>query len=414
LSSIIGIFCLIVYVGALGYGAYRTYRNIYVQHNSSEKEFYELVATANAAGALGFMNQGFQDAVRDSIMNSKTLQGAVISGPYGNEYAVERKEGIITWTNDIPRFSTRFGLSRDPHWEKLNIDGIRNATISAVYYIIDYNEFSLILKHTLMIVLASLTLALLTMIFGALFGKPPTPRVINVAMGDARSFKFAESAAATEKQAQVPEGKKTSRRDTPQKEAPGFEAPGQAAFTGNPADGKQGGENPKGLYSPHGNISWEAYTKERLASELHRCAAFEQDLVFIAMEFDHLENSADLFFNEFAEMAVKHFTLRDLIFEWGSQGIAIIIPNADLDQGLARSEEFHAKVLSHFAARFSAGAGLAVGLSSRAGRLIDAERLIFETSQALVKAKQDPSSSLVAFRSDPEKYRAFIAAQGRE
>ncbi|MDR1430296.1 MAG: hypothetical protein LBI85_08395 [Spirochaetaceae bacterium] len=386
-SSIIGLFCLFAYGGALGYGIYETRRSIYTQKNTSEKEFYELVNTANAAGVLGFMDQPFRDAVRDGIMNSKTLQGAIISGPYGNEYAVERKEGIITRTNDIPRFVTRFGLSRDPHWEKLSIDGIRNASVSAMYYIIDYDEFSLILKHVLMAVLAILALALLTMIFSSIFGKPP--RIINVEMGDARTFKFAESAAETEKRPRPPE----------KKEAP------------IPAQETPSGDHPRGLYSPHGNISWAAYTKERLASELHRCAAFEQDLVLIAMEFN---NTGTPFFNEFTEMAVKHFTLRDLIFEWGTQGIAVIIPNADLDQGFARAEEFHAKVLSLFAPRLSAGADLAIGLSSRAGRLIDAERLIFETSQALAKAKDDPASSLVAFRSDPEKYRAFIASQGKE
>jgi hypothetical protein len=345
------------------------------------------------------MDQPFRDAIRDGIMNSKTLQAAIISGPYGNEYAVERKEGAIVRTNDIPRFAERFGFSRNPHWEKLDINGIRNASISAIYYIIDYGEFTLTLKRTLMIVLAALTLALLTMIFGSLFGKHPDPRVINVAMGNERTFKFAGSTAYPVE--------KNAAAESPAPERPQAKRAEDARAV--PETG-----NPKGLYSPHGNISWEAYTKERLASELHRCAAFEQDLVFIAMEFHKLEKKADLFFNEFAELAVKHFTLRDLIFEWGTQGISVIIPNADLDQGFARSGEFHAKVLSRFAAYFSGGAGLAIGLSSRAGRLIDAERLIFETSQALAKAKADPVSSIVAFRSDPEKYRAFIAAQGAE
>jgi hypothetical protein len=415
-SSIIGFFCLVVYIGALGYGAYKTYRNIYTQHNASEKEFYELVATANAAGVLGFMDQPFRDAIRDGIMNSKTLEAAIISGPYGNEYAVERKEGAIVRTNDIPRFAWSFGFSRDPHWEKLNINGIRNASISAIYYIIDYGEFTVILKQTLMIILAALTLALLTMIFGSLFGKHPVPRVINVDMGNARTFKFAErrpekrtaERTVTEEQSAASPPFATPERPPAKNAALG--TPDTAAAENARAVPAPG--NPKGLYSPHGNISWEAYTKERLASELHRCAAFEQDLVFIAMEFDKMEKSADLFFNEFTELAVKHFTLRDLIFEWEKAGISVIIPNADLDQGFARSGEFHAKVLSRFSAYFSSGADLAIGLSSRAGRLIDAERLIFETSQALAKAKADPVSSIVAFRSDPEKYRAFIAAQG--
>jgi len=33
---------------------------------------------------------------------------------------------------------------------------------------------------------------------------------------------------------------------------------------------------------------------------------------------------------------------------------------------------------------------------------------MFEAKEALKKAKADPSSSIVAFKCDPEKYREFI------
>jgi hypothetical protein len=54
---------------------------------------------------------------------------------------------------------------------------------------------------------------------------------------------------------------------------------------------------------------------------------------------------------------------------------------------------------------------LFIGLSSRSGRLLNAERIMFECNQALEKAKSDPKSSIIAFKSDPEKYRAFIRNQ---
>jgi hypothetical protein len=43
--------------------------------------------------------------------------------------------------------------------------------------------------------------------------------------------------------------------------------------------------------------------------------------------------------------------------------------------------------------------------------LIDADRLMFESFQALKKARQDPASPIVAFKSDPEKYREFVRAK---
>jgi hypothetical protein len=49
---------------------------------------------------------------------------------------------------------------------------------------------------------------------------------------------------------------------------------------------------------------------------------------------------------------------------------------------------------------------LRAGLSSRSGRLIDADRLFFEAASALEKAKD--GQPIVAFKSNPEKYRDFV------
>jgi hypothetical protein len=377
-------------------------------------------------------------------MNSKTLQGAIISGPYGNEYTVEREAGVITWTNEIPRFNSRPGLFRDSLWEELRIDGIRNPTILVAFDIIDYQAFTKILKDTLLFILAALALSLLTMIFSSLLGKT-SGSAPAVDFDEPRSFAFTGSARIRGLKKEAPERTEPALAEAgpesppaaqaaaePEKPGPAGPEPAQAAQSepvhaepeqatrpeweaeaAGPAPARPA-EGPKGLYTSHGNISWEAYTKERLASELHRCAAFEQDLVFIVMEFTNIGNVVDSFFNTFTEAAVKYFTLRDLIFEWGWNGISVIIPNIDLDQGFSKAEEFHSRVRSQFGAFFAEASDLSIGLSSRAGRLIDAERLMFESSQALIKAAADPVSSIVAFRSDPEKYRAFIAAQGKE
>ena len=69
--------------------------------------------------------------------------------------------------------------------------------------------------------------------------------------------------------------------------------------------------------------------------------------------------------------------------------------------------------MDRFQSLIESPADLCIGLSSRSGRLIDADRLIFETNEALEKALTDPSSNIIAFRSNPEKYRAYIASQGK-
>ncbi|QQO07965.1 hypothetical protein [Breznakiella homolactica] len=415
ITSFIACVCIVVYVAAVGFGAYRIYVSINERRSLAKEEFFELVNTASNAGVLGFMNEPFKEAVSDGIMNSVTLQAAIISGPYGNEYAVERTEGIITWVGDSPRFSTRFGLSKDPFYSPLRINDVRNVTVSAVSDYIDYTVFTDILKNTLLIVLAALALAFLCLMAESILGKRPVP-------GTVPNRRPAAPPGADERQdeddyADVFGGDSGPAEPEPESfDIPDFDIESDPA--GPQLSDDDGGPpdctGPQGLYSPHGNISWEAYTKERLAAELHRGASFEQDLVFIIMEFRDIDSPDEEFFDKFAEAAVAFFTFRDLIFEWGERGISLIIPNIDLDQGFVKAEEFHNKIRGKLSEVFSEKAELCIGITSRAGRLVDAERLIFEATQALSKALGDPVSPIVAFKSDPEKYRAFIAAQGKD
>ena len=53
--------------------------------------------------------------------------------------------------------------------------------------------------------------------------------------------------------------------------------------------------------------------------------------------------------------------------------------------------------------------GMRAGIASRNGRLISAERLFNEAENAL--RKTDETKNIVAFRSDPEKYREFLKSQ---
>jgi len=53
-----------------------------------------------------------------------------------------------------------------------------------------------------------------------------------------------------------------------------------------------------------------------------------------------------------------------------------------------------------------------MGISSRAGRLVDAGRLVEEALTALDRARYEKESHIVAFRPDPDKYRLFLASKG--
>ena len=81
----------------------------------------------------------------------------------------------------------------------------------------------------------------------------------------------------------------------------------------------------------------------------------------------------------------------------------------ELDSATVKANEFHERSINKFANLLKLKAELCIGLSSRAGRLVDANRLILEANKALEKALSDPESHVIAFKSDPEKYREYIA-----
>jgi hypothetical protein len=310
-------------------------------------------------------------------MDSQTLLGIIISGS-NQEFGFERQYGnVIRWTGNSPRFRTSFGIAKNPFFESIRIEGQRNTTVKATYGLFDYDFFIKVLKETLIFVLLVVFVAVITLVIE-----------LNLKAKSSRA----------------------SRRNSPFVSS--FTEPHTTRIIRDEDEEVEESENndsmfPKGLYSPRG-IGWESYTKERLESELHRAAASEEDLVFIAMQTRNVQFGEEDF-RKLADAGVKFFTQRDMIFEKGEQGMSFIIPGITLDQGLIKSERFRRHIQSSMQDASGTAPDFYLGLSSRAGRLVEAERLILEASEALSKALKDPKSSIIAFRSNPDKYREYVS-----
>jgi hypothetical protein len=393
-----------LYLGGLSYGALSIYNSITERRTLVDREFDGLADLVSSAGVLGFMNEPFIQTIQDAIDNSETLLGAVITGSRG-EFAFERERGtVINWVNDSPRFVPRFGVTNPPKYQPLQITGQRNANIYAVSGYLDYDYCITVLKKTLLIVLSSLTLAFFTLLMDALLAKNR--------LRDSRTP--GEGKAPEEPEGRTPEDENSGARpesvepEQAEDKAPVFE--GEAPSDALNFDFGEGAaaEMPQGLFSPRGGIGWEAYTGDRLSSELHRCASTEQDLALITAVIKEPGAFSDEQFRRFCEEAVLFFEHRDLIFEYGEQGISIILPNINLEQAFAQSEEFNNRLPGKLSLPANSRLDLRFGISSRAGRLIDAKQIMLEAGEALERASGDPSACIVAFKSDPEKYRQFI------
>jgi len=366
ISVIVAAFCIVIYLFALVQATVRLYLSVDNNKLTAEQEFSQIAKTAVNAGNQGFMTQRYIDTINNSLSASKSIEALIITGPEG-EYVFEKQRGnAVTWVNNSPRFNSKVSFSNQNHYEPLPIPNLRNANIRAVSRVFDYIDFTKILKETLIIILAGFAIAFFTMLIQLLTGKQD-PMFVKI-----KSDKSSDL-----------ENHFTYEADIPLPEI-----------------------GPKGLYSPRSNIGWEDYLIDRLDAELHRCASTEKDLAFVLIEFTDLTN--DAMFKQSTEDAVPLFTSRDLLFEYGRWGIAAIIPGLSLENAISKAEKFYHVIMDKFPRGHNAPSTIFIGITSRSGRLLGAERLLLEAREALKKAKADPASPIIAFKSDPEKYREFI------
>jgi hypothetical protein len=344
LSAFIAAICIIIYLFALTQAVVRIYLSIDKQKNSAEQEFSRIVGTALFAGSQGFMDEQFIKSMNNALDESSSIEALIITGGDG-EYAFEKQQGrAITWVNNSPRFIKRLSLSSDNYNRPLPIQDLRNANIKAAAGTFNFNEITKILKETLFLILIGFAVSFFTLLLYLLLSKP-VERTEAVSSPD-----------YTEDNNLVQNKKE----------------PETVIINAGPA---VIGKGPKGLYSTRSGIGWEEYTDDRLDSELHRCSSTEHDLTLIIMEFTDMTN--DSMFKQAAQEAAAFFTSKDLLFEYGKYGISVILPGVNLETGISKSENFHQRFIGKFPSVNNSASNLFIGLSSRSGRLLNAERLLF-------------------------------------
>jgi len=363
LGIIIACLCIIVYMGVLVYVIIGINKNMSQRRLVAEQEFYDIVDLASSAGLLSFMDDTYNDIILNALKRSAALEGLIISGPNG-ETGFEKEPGrALTWVNNSPRFRNRFDFSRQPLFRPLQINGLRNVNIRGVAGAFDYEEISRILRRALLPVIIACVLAFFTLLIGALN----------------RKSGFAE------KQKEKKDGASETVKEMPK-------------------------QNARGGYSERGRIVRQENTESRVTEELRRCAAANQDLSFIAMEFKLEVDDAS--YARIAADTARFFSSRDFICEKGERGFSVICPGLNLDAGFLNAGEFHTRLIGKYPSLIKSKTDLCIGISARSGRPINAERLMFEAEEALERAMMDPVSFIVAFKSDPEKFKAFMESRG--
>ena len=357
--------CVLLYTAAIGTAFFRIMSKSSELERVAPGEFKELVEKATAAAALGFPDGPFfRESIRISLEKTKTIAAIIVTGPNGPEYAIEREGGYIENGGGSPRFSARLEIAPGALVAPLRLESVRNATVSAAVYRFLPDELIAVLRDSLLATLA----ALLAAVFFFLFASNKKKEVT------------AEETETENPAASIPANNTFNEE---------YEIPdiaedvdvGVSAPTASSQQTNCESEKPAGLYGTDGLLGWEEYLEERLDAELRRAASFEQDLVLVILEADFEEPQAEEKFKSFAEDLVSYFSFKDLSFRRGKYGAAVILPNIDVDQGLRFTENFMLKCKER-------GDNVEIGLTARAGRLVDAGRLITEAKAALDRAQK--------------------------
>lgn len=144
-----------------------------------------------------------------------------------------------------------------------------------------------------------------------------------------------------------------------------------------------------------------------LEAELKNAAAAETESAFSIIKLKDFTVES-LIAKKIADMLIDLVKLRDMVFEFEDDGFAVILQDTGLDQGMKKCEEIYTGI-KNILDEYNISEPIMIGLTTRSGRLVSAERMIEEAAAAVTRAINGNNDPIVAFRVNTEKYRNFIS-----
>lgn len=163
------------------------------------------------------------------------------------------------------------------------------------------------------------------------------------------------------------------------------------------------------LFNNESGLTYEKNLISRLESELARSSSGELDLSLFLIRIPGFSRTDECGL-EVCRLFVDLFHYKDMLFDYKDDGIAVILSNADIDTCMDSCENVYTEICS-ILNKYNRSQKPYIGIASRSLRFISGERILSEAEQALLHAKDDPESPIIAFRVNPEKYRQYMASQ---
>ncbi len=165
----------------------------------------------------------------------------------------------------------------------------------------------------------------------------------------------------------------------------------------------------KTFFSTSTGLVLEHYLEPRLRFELEKAADSGNDLVLAIARIDGFSAApqTEALYNAVARHVDEVFSAHNLVFSWKEGGYAVIMPGADLEEGMRRAEILRQNIAS--AKLEGQDVTLSVGLTARNSRAIDERTILIEASASAEKASSEGQNQVIAFRVDPAKYQQQAA-----
>lgn len=161
--------------------------------------------------------------------------------------------------------------------------------------------------------------------------------------------------------------------------------------------------------SPATGLKMQSSLSENLGEKIKLSLDEKKELTLALLKINNLDRG-NAISNKLVEILKDDISKTAEIFEYNSDGYAIILYNEDLSSCAETFDKIYENMTSYLRENNSANE-VVIGLSSVSGRNVDSQRLETETAQALSHALEDPDSPIIAFRANPQKYKEYIESK---
>lgn len=396
-----------------------------IQDGTAEADrSFSWLARETAASSLenGFLSESFIEDLTSLCAKSRLLSAVMIETPAGVVYLwPENSSHFAIGTDGNPKVVTN-EVFRKVYGTALDIGDSAAGSIrmTAIIAILQPGVVFSASRNSFMLVLAVMLVTFIVIIVyqpGTPGSSPSFGRNIPSKTDTADMFFHpVNPAVETSSRPSAPvdshETREMEHEGTGENPDPYFSGNDDEESAQNPVNARDEADHsaitrPEGLFSPVTGIGWEQYLEERLDAELVRAASSEQDLALMIVRVSGLRHT-DLLARNISSILLEAISFRDMLFEFGTDGFAGILQNVNLDMAMKTAEKLFARI-DETLIELSSDSGIALGVTTRTARLLPAARMIQEATAAAKKAQDEPNLPIVAFRANPEKYRAYVA-----